>query len=132
MPEEFGGLGYAPVIVGVFQSLGNGFLLLVERHVAEFGVFRDAVVMRVRGGGFHRLEGALVVESLHALHHHVCKHGTGVVTYHAPGLAAVERPDGKHVLSALVVVLQHGVGEVGLEGFVHQVEQGMEGPVSIP
>ncbi len=74
VPQKFGGLCYAPVVVGIFQGLGNGFLLLVEGHVAELGVFRDAVVVGVGGGGLHRLEGTLVVKALHSLHHHVCQH----------------------------------------------------------
>ncbi len=55
-----------------------------------------------------------------------------MIAYHAPGLATVEAPDGEHVLGALVVVLEHGVGKIRLEGFVHKVQEGMEGPVGVP
>ena len=130
--QELGGLGDAPVVVSVFQGLGHGFHLFVERNVAQRRVFRQAVVVGVGCRGLHRLEGPLVVKTLDALHHHVGEDGDGVVADHAPGFAAVERPDGQHVLRALVEVLQHRVREVRLQGLVHEVQQGMEGAVGVP
>ena len=55
-----------------------------------------------------------------------------MVADHAPGLAAVEGPDREHVLRALVEVGEHRARDVGLQGLVHEVEQGMEGPVGVP
>ena len=130
--QELGGLGDAPVVVGVFQRLGHGLVFLVEGDVAQLRVLRQAVVMRVRRRGLHRLVSALIIKALHALDHHVGQDGDGVVADHAPGFAAVERPDGQHVLRALVEVLQHGVREVRLQGLVHEVQQGMEGAVGVP
>ena len=130
--QKLGRLGYAPIVVGIFKSLGDRFLLLVERHVAEGGIFRNAVVVRVGGGGLHRLEGALVVESTHAFEHHVCQHRAGVIADHAPGLAAVERPDREHLLGTFVEMGEHRVGDVCLKRLVDEVEKRVESPVSVP
>ena len=88
--------------------------------------------MGVGGGGLHGLEGALVVETRHILHDHVGKDGAGVVANHAPGFSAVEGPVWEHVLGALVVVGEHRVRDVGLQGPVDEVHQGFEGPEGVP
>ena len=132
MSEFLGNLGYAPVVVGIFQGLGDAFLLKVEGDVTQGGIFRDTVVVGIGGGGLHGLEGALIVEAGYVFEDHVGEYGAGVVAYHAPCLAAVERPVGEHVFGALVVVGEHRIGYVGLEGPVHQVHQRLEGPERIP
>ncbi len=90
MAEFFCNLSNAPVIVGIFQSLADALLLKIERHPAQFGIFLNAVIVRVGGGGLHRLKGSLVVEALYPFQYHVCQHGACVITYHAPSLAPVE------------------------------------------
>ena len=132
MAEFLRDLGYAPVVVGIFKGLGDAFLLEVEGDVAEGGIFRDAVVVGVGGGGLHGLEGPLVVESRHVLEDHVGEDGAGMVAYHAPGLTSVEGPVGEHVFGALVEVGEHRVGDVGLQGTVDEVHQGFEGPERVP
>ena len=75
MTEFLGYLRDAPVVVGIFKSLGDAFFLKVERNIAERGVFGNAVVMGVGGGGLHRLESPLVIESRHILKYHIGKDG---------------------------------------------------------
>ena len=132
MAQKLCGLGYAPVVVGIFKGFGNGFIFFVEGNVAKLCVFRQTVVIGVCGGGLHGLVCPLVVEALNALYHHVGKYRNGMVAYHAPGLSAVEGPDWQHVLCALVVMLQHRVGKICLQRLVNQVQKRMEGPVSVP
>ena len=97
----------AVIVVSILQCLGNGLGLLVERHIAQFLILRQAVVMSVRGSGLHRLEGPLMIDARNLLDNHVGKHGYSMVAYHAPGLIAVERPDRQHFLDAPVIMLQH-------------------------
>ncbi len=102
-------LGDAPVVVGVFQGLGDALVLVVGEHQA---VGAEAVQTEFGpgGGGDQGLQRLRDVEIGEAAGDGVRDHGGGVVADHAVGLVAPEFPDGQ--FAGLVVDGQEGLEEV--------------------
>ena len=132
LAEFLRSLCYGVIVVGIFQCLRDRFRLLVERHIAERTVLRQAVVVVVHCRCYHCLEGAFVVESLDVLAYHVRQYSRGMIAYHAPCLIAGKRPVGQHLLHTLVIMCKHGVCHIRLNVLMHKIHQRMECPVRVP
>ena len=85
--QQFGCLGHAPVVVGVFKGLGDAFVLVVSQDQA---VLSETLQSEIPGQrrGHHRFESLLIVETLQAPDHGIGNHRNGVIADHAVGFVA--------------------------------------------
>ena len=131
-PQSFSRLRNAIVIVGIFQCLGNRFGFFVKGDIPIPDIIGQAIIIFVLSCRLHRFVGPFVIEALHTFDNHICQHRDSVITDHAPGLITVKRPDRQHFFHTFVVMSQHGIGYIGIHILMHQIEPGVQGPVSVP
>ena len=122
-------LGHAPVVVGVFQGLGHGFVLVVGENQT---VAPEAVQPEFSGHGrsLHGFESLLRIEAANAAEHCICNDRCRVIAYHTIGFVAPQFPDRE--LSRLTVYGYEGVDEVGTALGLKLEKQGMEASESVP
>ena len=94
MAKPQGNLRHAPVVKGVLQCLGNGFVLVIGQDKA---VTAEAVKAEfpVAGTVQHSLEGVFIVKAWKAAEDGIGNHRGGIVAYHTVGFVAGEFPDGE-------------------------------------
>ncbi len=85
--------GDAPVVVGIFEGFGNGFVFFVAGHIAVF-VHEGQTEVVVFGAGFHGGDRLLHVIVADAFGVGIEHDGNGMVAYHAVGFVGRELPNG--------------------------------------
>ena len=124
--------GDAPVVVGIFKSLGDRLVVLLAVEIALGGIV--LVGFGAVGGGHHGLEqlqaagGGPLVEDASLLS--LKDYGACVVAYHAVGLVGREFPHGE--FAALLELGEHGVNPLLSDARLDDGHEGVEGTVGVP
>ena len=103
------GLGEGPVCDGILHVRSEGLVVQVGGDVA---IFHPQVLAPVwgQGGGLHRLESLLIIESGNILCDGIRHRSDAGIADHAVGFVAVEMPDGE--VSLTLVDLEEGFHEI--------------------
>ena len=133
LAHVLGHLGDGPVVIGVFDGLGGGFRLLVDRGVAQLHVVAETAIGGVGRALDHGVQGRLAIIAADALHPGVGDDRHGVIADHRPGLLAVELPDRQDAVRALLLRGDQRVDHVvGVVSRLDKGQQRMLGPEGVP
>ena len=94
MPEPQCYLGYAPVIIGIFQGLGYALMFVIGEHQAVATETAQPEIFPLRGCQ-QGLESLLIIKAFQSPGHRIGDDRRAVVSDHAVGLIAGEFPDRK-------------------------------------
>ena len=129
LPQIFGHLSDAPVVIREFQRLGHALVLIVGKHQAVAPEAFHAE-FRPQRTGYKGLESLFDVKTTYPARHGVGNYRGRIVTYHTFGLPARKLPHRQ--LSVLLPNGNHAVDEVGAALGLYFKEQRMLAAEGVP